>query len=263
MTIRKPNFVYECNAQFIAGYGALALVFGAEREERGRMTSDLWMKARRDLAERLGVHEEELTDRGGAARGLSLSAESLRRRADDGPPFYRVGKWTWYLRVEVDQHRDYRDGKRASEGLRFGQQPVPQEIARPRVAAMHASIDRWRLRQEWTRSHQLLTIGAKKSSPWRVHAAERLSEERAMLSRYREGDITPNFRKLAEHVIGRSIPDGESWADGLFLLVAAALETLIESETRWLDGDPRGMPRKPPFTAYAPLPWPDVESDPG
>lgn len=210
------------------------------------MGMEVKRQARRFLADRLGIHEDALIERSIAARLLSLSSESLRRRPSEGPPFYKSGKWTWYSREEVEHHAAFRRGERSSDGLRFGFQPTPETLARPRVQEMHERVDLWRLREEWTRSHQLLTIGARKDSQWRMDAAERVIKERFILKRCGEGTITPEFWALTERIIGRTVPEGEPWIAGLFMLVADALKAVNENEERWLLGDLSGMPKTAP-----------------
>lgn len=203
--------------------------------------------ARRELAARLGVSAETLAERPTAARILGLPEATLRSRPEQGPAFYKAGKWTWYPRDQLALYVEWLNDRRAKiSGLVFGPQVAPPEVTRPRVAEMHDRVDLWRLREEWTRSHQLLTIGAPKDSRWRTDAVQRLLNERSMLNSFALGIVTPEFRELAAHIIGRPVPEGEVWTGGFLMLVADALQVVTENEARWLSGDRTGMPKTAP-----------------
>ena len=201
--------------------------------------------SRRQLATLLGIHDEMLVDRNVAARLLGLTSTSLRRRPAEGPPYYREGKWTWYLREQVEGHAAFRRRERGQAGLLWGAQSKPEAIARPRVTELHGHVDKWRDREEWRRSHSLVTLGARPDSQWRRDAVPRLVGERAMLAAYAEGTISKGFKALAETVIGQTIPD-DDWTAGLFLLVDHALRIVVEKEERWLSGDVTDMPKVKP-----------------
>lgn len=201
----------------------------------------------RELAARLGVQTSELWERPVAARAIGIAVETLRRLRDVGPGYYRQGKTCWYPRTWVEAYVLERQGQRAPKGaLRSGLQPWPDTPIRLKFAEMQARVTTWRLREEWTRGHQLVTIGFRPDSRWRVDATERLINERAFCAAFEGGQMLPELHQIAERAMQCALPPEEDWTAGACGLVANELKAMVEREARWLAGDLSDLPKMPP-----------------